>query len=193
MPKGKALDLSQAMATEFTSVNIEASNDLSENSEALKGADVVIVTAGFPRKPGMSRDDLLTKNAEVIANVGKAIKAQCPNAFVICITNPLDVMVGVLKEACGLPASHVVGMAGILDSSRFRYFLSQELGVSAKDIQTLVLGGHGDEMVPLKNYTSVSGVPLKTLIQMGRISEERVDEIIKRTRTVRRVEASSLS
>eukprot|EP01053_Blabericola_migrator_P006420 Blabericola_migrator_1__6419@NODE_3237_length_1923_cov_351_242996_g2028_i0_p1_GENE_NODE_3237_length_1923_cov_351_242996_g2028_i0NODE_3237_length_1923_cov_351_242996_g2028_i0_p1_ORF_typecomplete_len328_score64_44Ldh_1_C/PF02866_18/8_9e42Ldh_1_N/PF00056_23/1_7e40Ldh_1_N/PF00056_23/6_5e03Glyco_hydro_4/PF02056_16/0_02Glyco_hydro_4/PF02056_16/0_00067UDPG_MGDP_dh_N/PF03721_14/0_014AlaDh_PNT_C/PF01262_21/0_069Glyco_hydro_3_C/PF01915_22/0_26Glyco_hydro_3_C/PF01915_22/1_9e03_NODE_3237_length_1923_cov_351 len=182
MPKGKALDLSQAMAAEGISVAVDASSDLSEGSPALKDSDIVIVTAGFPRKPGMSRDDLLLKNAEVVSNVGRAIGTQCPNAFVVCITNPLDVMVGVLQKASGLPPHRVVGMAGILDTSRFRYFLAQELGVSTRDIQAMVLGGHGDDMVPLRNYTSVAGVPLMTLIKMGRISEARVAEIVQRTR-----------
>lgn len=183
MPFGKALDLSQAFTAENHSINVGASNDLSDSSEALKDADVVIVTAGFPRLPGMSREDLLSKNAEVIASVGRSIKAQCPNAFVVCITNPLDVMVSVLQKASGLPTSRVVGMAGILDSSRFRYFLAEELKISPRDVQTMVLGGHGDEMVPLKTYTSVSGVPISTLIQMGYITEQRLDEIVKRTRT----------
>eukprot|EP01055_Gregarina_sp_Pseudo9_P005086 Gregarina_sp_Pseudo_9__5085@NODE_534_length_2619_cov_129_950388_g504_i0_p2_GENE_NODE_534_length_2619_cov_129_950388_g504_i0NODE_534_length_2619_cov_129_950388_g504_i0_p2_ORF_typecomplete_len343_score86_86Ldh_1_C/PF02866_18/9_1e42Ldh_1_N/PF00056_23/1_1e40Glyco_hydro_4/PF02056_16/0_12Glyco_hydro_4/PF02056_16/0_00014UDPG_MGDP_dh_N/PF03721_14/0_0005Glyco_hydro_3_C/PF01915_22/0_00183HCDH_N/PF02737_18/0_0193HCDH_N/PF02737_18/1e04AlaDh_PNT_C/PF01262_21/0_031PTS_IIB/PF02302_17/0_069PTS_IIB/PF02302_17/5_ len=183
MPFGKALDLSQAFAAENISVNVTASNDLSESSEALKDADVVIVTAGFPRKPGMSRDDLLLRNAEVISGVGRALKAQCPNAFVICITNPLDVMVSVLQAAAGFPPNRVVGMAGILDTSRYRYFLAQELKVSPRDIQCMVLGSHGDEMVPLKNFTAVGGIPIKTMIELGRITEARIDEIVQRTKT----------
>lgn len=182
MPFGKALDLSQAFTADGRNVSVRASNDLSASSEGLDGADVVIVTAGVPRKPGMSRDDLLGINSKIISGVGAALKAKCPEAFVICITNPLDVMVSLLQKASGLPAERVVGMAGILDSSRFRYFLADALKVAPQDVHTMVLGGHGDDMVPLKSYTSISGIPLRTLIEMGEISEEKVDEIIQRTR-----------
>jgi malate dehydrogenase len=148
---------------------------------AIKGADVVIVTAGFPRTPGMSRDDLIGKNAGVIAQVAEGIKTHCPDAFVICITNPLDAMVWVMKEKSGLPANRVVGMAGVLDSSRFQLFLAQEFGVSVEDVRAFVLGGHGDTMVPLTRYSTVAGIPVPDLIKMGWTTQDKIDAIVKRT------------
>src|SRR6202451_3711166 len=148
---------------------------------AIKGADVVIVTAGFPRTPGMSRDDLIGKNAGVIAQVAEGIKTHCPDAFVICITNPLDAMVWVMKEKSGLPANRVVGMAGVLDSSRFRLFLAHEFGVSVEDVTAFVLGGHGDTMVPLTRYSTVAGIPVPDLIKMGWSTQAKIDAIVERT------------
>jgi malate dehydrogenase len=148
---------------------------------AIAGADVVIVTAGFPRMPGMSRDDLLVKNAGVIGQVAEGIKTHCPDAFVICITNPLDVMVWVLQQKSGLPAHKVVGMAGVLDSARFRLFLAQEFKVSVEDVTAFVLGGHGDTMVPLTRYSTVAGVPVPDLIDLGWTTQERIDAIVHRT------------
>jgi malate dehydrogenase len=148
---------------------------------AIAGADVCIVTAGFPRLPGMTRDDLLTKNAEVIAKVAEGIKTYAPNAFVICITNPLDVMVWVMQQKSGLPAHKVVGMAGVLDSSRFRLFLAQEFNVSVEDVTAFVLGGHGDTMVPLIRYSTVAGVSVPDLIKMGWTTQEKIDAIVTRT------------
>lgn len=182
VPQGKSLDTAQAFACEGVTCQVAGSADLSAKSEGLHDADVVIVTAGFPRKPGMSREELLLKNAEVISNVGVAIKTQCPGAFVVCITNPLDAMVAKLQEVSGLPAQRVVGMAGILDTSRFRHFLGEALGVSPRDINSLVLGGHGDAMVPLVECTSVAGVPLTKLIESKMISQAKVDEVVQRTR-----------
>lgn len=178
VPQGKALDLSQCTPVEGVESRIQGSNSY----EALEGADVVIVTAGFPRKPGMSRDELLGRNADVIRSVGESIRVYCPGAFVIVVTNPLDAMVWMLKEASGLPSHKVVGMAGVLDSARYRYFLSEKLGVSIQDIHAFVLGGHGDAMVPLPRFTSVAGVPLTDIIQMGLITYNEVEEIIVRTR-----------
>nr|AZL94769.1 malate dehydrogenase [Nephromyces sp. MMRI] len=175
---GKSLDLNQASCVENFTTSFSGSTDFS----TIKGADVVIVTAGVPRKPGMSRDDLLAINSKIIRSVAKAIFEYCPNAFVICITNPLDAMVQLLKETANLPSNMVCGMAGILDTSRFKFFLSQELNVSVEDIQALVMGGHGDTMVPLPNYCSVSGIPLSNLIEMGMISQQKVNEIIERTK-----------
>jgi len=148
---------------------------------AIAGADVVIVTAGFPRMPGMSRDDLLTKNAEVIGQVAQGIKEHCPGAFVICITNPLDVMVWVLQQKSGLPPERVVGMAGVLDSARFRLFLAHEFNVSVEDVTAFVLGGHGDTMVPLTRYSTVAGIPVPDLIKMGWSTQEKIDAIVHRT------------
>ena len=148
----------------------------------IAGADVIIVTAGFPRKPGMSRDDLLGKNLEVMQQVGAGIKTYAPNAFVICITNPLDAMVWALQKACGLPKHKVVGMAGVLDTARFRYFLAEEMKVSVEDVTAFVLGGHGDDMVPLVRYSAVGGVPLPDLVKMQWISQEKLDQIVDRTR-----------
>jgi malate dehydrogenase len=148
---------------------------------AIAGSDVVIVTAGFPRTPGMSRDDLIGKNAGVIAQVADGIKTHCPDAFVIVITNPLDAMVWVMREKSGLPAERVVGMAGVLDSSRFRLFLAQEFNVSVEDVTAFVLGGHGDTMVPLTRYSTVAGIPVPDLVKMGWTTQERVDAIVTRT------------
>lgn len=178
IPQGKALDLSQAAAVDGLDVHITGGNDFA----LLKNADVVIVTAGIPRKPGMSRDDLLSINAGVMRSVGGNIKRYCPNAFVIVVTNPLDVMVWVMQDECGLPHNQVVGMAGILDSGRYRHFLAEELNVSVGDIQAFVLGGHGDAMVPLPRYTTVAGIPLTDLIAKGAITQEKVNAIIDRTR-----------
>ena len=178
VPQGKALDLAEATPVEGFDARYTGSNDYA----AISGADVVIVTAGVPRKPGMRRDDLIGINAKVMAQVGAAIKANAPNAFVICITNPLDVMVWVLREACGLPQSRVVGMAGVLDSARFRYFLAEELKVSVEDVTAFVLGGHGDSMVPLIRYSAVAGIPLPDLVKMGWTTQDRLDKIVQRTR-----------
>ena len=153
---------------------------------AIKGADVVIVTAGFPRTPGMSRDDLIGKNAAVVAEVADGIRANCPDAFVICITNPLDAMVWVMKEKSGLPANRVVGMAGVLDSSRFRLFLAHEFGVSVEDVTAFVLGGHGDSMVPLTRYSTVAGIPVPDLVKMGWSTQEKIDAIVEAHRQRRR-------
>ena len=178
IPQGKALDIVQSSpASGFDAKYLGAIS-----YRAIRGADVVIVTAGIPRKPGMSRDDLVSVNTGVMEAVGAGIKANCPKAFVICITNPLDAMVLVLKEASGLPHSKVVGMAGILDSARFRYFLAEEMGVSVKDVTAFVLGGHGDTMLPLARYSTVAGIPLPDLVKMGWISKEKLTEIVQRTR-----------
>ena len=178
VPQGKALDIAQASAIEGFDANVTGANDYAD----LGGADVVIVTAGVPRKPGMSRDDLVGINTKVMTQVGEGIKANCPNAFVICITNPLDAMVGVLQRASGLPASHVVGMAGVLDSARFRYFLAEEFKVSVEDVSAFVLGGHGDTMVPLVRYSTVAGIPVPDLVVMGWSTQEKIDAIVQRTR-----------
>jgi malate dehydrogenase len=178
VPQGKSLDLAQASPVEGFDATYVGTNTY----DALKGADVVIVTAGIPRKPGMSRDDLIATNAKVIETVGQNIKAQCPKAFVIVITNPLDVMVFVMQEASGLPANRVVGMAGVLDSARFRYFLANEFKVSVEDVTGFVLGGHGDTMVPLIRYSTVAGIPVPDLIKMGWTSQEKIDAIVQRTR-----------
>lgn len=178
MPQGKALDIAQAGPVEGFDAGVKGANDYKE----IAGADVVIVTAGVARKPGMSRDDLIGINTKVVGQVGAAIKAHCPNAFVIVITNPLDVMVWVMREACGLPHNRVVGMAGVLDSARFRSFLAAEFNVSVEDVTAFVLGGHGDTMVPLPRYSSVGGVPLPDLIKMGWTTQKRIDEIVQRTR-----------
>ncbi len=174
---GKALDLMQSGPVEGFDATMAGGSDYA----AIAGADVVIVTAGFPRTPGMSRDDLIGKNAGVIAEVAQGIKAHCPNAFVIVITNPLDAMVWVMKEKSGLPANRVVGMAGVLDSSRFRLFLAQEFGVSVEDVTAFVLGGHGDSMVPLTRYSTVAGIPVPDLIKMGWTTQDKIDAIVKRT------------
>ena len=178
VPQGKALDIVQGSAIEGYDAVIGGSNDYAD----IAGADVVIVTAGIPRKPGMSRDDLIGVNAGIVKTVGAAIKQYCPHAFVITITNPLDVMVWVMREACGLPPQRVVGMAGILDSARFRYFLAQEFGVSVEDVTAFVLGGHGDTMVPLVRYSTVAGIPLPDLVKMGWTTQERLAKIVQRTR-----------
>ena len=174
---GKALDLAQSSPVAGFDCAFSGGSDYA----AIAGADVVIVTAGFPRLPGMSRDDLLSKNAEVITTVAEGIKAHAPGAFVIVITNPLDVMVAVMQEASGLPANMVVGMAGVLDSARFRLFLAQEFNVSVEDVTAFVLGGHGDTMVPLTRYSAVAGVPVPDLIRMGWTTQERIDAIVTRT------------
>ena len=178
IPQGKALDIAQASAIEGFDAKVVGANDYA----GLAGADVVIVTAGVPRKPGMSRDDLVGINTKVMTQVGEGIKANCPNAFVICITNPLDAMVGVLQRASSLPASHVVGMAGVLDSARFRYFLAEEFQVSVEDVSAFVLGGHGDTMVPLVRYSTVAGIPVPDLVKMGWSTQDKIDAIIQRTR-----------
>ena len=178
IPQGKALDIAQASAIEGFDANVVGANDYAD----LAGADVVIVTAGVPRKPGMSRDDLVGINTKVMTQVGEGIKANCPNAFVICITNPLDAMVGVLQRVSGLPVSHVVGMAGVLDSARFRYFLAEEFQVSVEDVSAFVLGGHGDTMVPLVRYSTVAGIPVPDLVKMGWSTQDKIDAIIQRTR-----------
>ena len=176
-PQGKSLDLAQSSPvdgfdTKFTGVN---------SYEAIEGADVCIVTAGVPRKPGMSRDDLLSINLKVMEQVGAGIKKYAPHAFVVCITNPLDAMVWALQKTCGLPKQMVVGMAGVLDSARFRYFLADEFDVSVEDVTAFVLGGHGDTMVPLPRYSTVAGIPLPDLVKMGWTTQARVDEIVSRT------------
>jgi malate dehydrogenase len=178
VPQGKALDIVQGSAIEGYDVAVKGSNDYAD----IEGADVVIVTAGIPRKPGMSRDDLIGVNAGIVKTVGEAIKNHCPQAFVITITNPLDVMVWVMREACGLPPPRVVGMAGILDSARFRYFLAQEFGVSVEDVTAFVLGGHGDTMVPLVRYSTVAGIPLPDLVKMGWTTQKRLEQVVQRTR-----------
>ncbi len=178
VPQGKALDLAQSSPVEGFNGKLTGSSSYT----AIRGADVVIVTAGVARKPGMSRDDLLGINTSVMEAVGKGIKANCPNAFVICITNPLDAMVWVLREASGLPHNKVVGMAGVLDSARFRYFLAEEFKVSVEDVTAFVLGGHGDTMVPLPRYSTVAGIPLPDLIKMKWTTQARLDEIVQRTR-----------
>ena len=178
IPQGKALDIAQASAIEGFDANVVGANDYAD----LAGADVVIVTAGVPRKPGMSRDDLVGINTKVMTQVGEGIKANCPNAFVICITNPPDAMVGVLQRASGLPASHVVGMAGVLDSARFRYFLAEEFQVSVEDVSAFVLGGHGATMVPLVRYSTVAGIPVPDLVKMGWSTKDKIDAIVQRTR-----------
>jgi malate dehydrogenase len=175
---GKALDIMQSGPVDGFDALMSGGSDYS----AIKGADVVIVTAGFPRTPGMSRDDLIGKNAGVIAEVAAGIRANCPDAFVICITNPLDAMVWVMKQKSGLPANRVVGMAGILDSSRFRLFLAQEFGVSVEDVTAFVLGGHGDTMVPLTRYSTVAGIPVPDLVKMGWSTQAKIDAIVARTR-----------
>jgi malate dehydrogenase len=178
VPQGKALDIAQASPVAGFDASLSGASDYA----AIAGADVIIVTAGVPRQPGMSRDDLLSINLGVIGKVGAGIKRHAPNAFVICITNPLDVMVWALQKASGLPASRVVGMAGVLDSSRFRYFLAEEFKVSVEDVSAFVLGGHGDDMVPSVRYSTVGGVPLPDLIAMGWTTQERIDAIVDRTR-----------
>ena len=178
VPQGKALDLSQCGPVEGFDATITGSNDYAD----IAGADVIIVTAGIARKPGMSRDDLLGINLKVMKAVGEGIKANAPDAFVICITNPLDAMVWALREFSGLPHEKVVGMAGVLDSSRFSHFLADEFKVSVKDVTSFVLGGHGDTMVPVIEYSAVSGIPVPDLIAIGRSTQEKIDAIVKRTR-----------
>ena len=178
LPQGKALDLSQCGPVQGFDATITGTNDYAD----IAGADVIIVTAGVPRKPGMSRDDLLGINLKVMKAVGEGIRTHAPNAFVICITNPLDAMVWALREFSGLPHHMVVGMAGVLDSARFATFLAQEFDVSVRDVNAFVLGGHGDTMVPVVEYTTVSGIPVNDLVKQGRSTKERIDAIVKRTR-----------
>jgi len=178
IPQGKALDLAEAAPISSYNVDLKGSNHYS----AIKDSDVIIVTAGVPRKPGMSRDDLLSINLKVMSDVGAGIKKYAPKAFVICITNPLDAMVWALQKFSGISPKMIVGMAGVLDSARFRYFLSKEFNVSVEDVTAFVLGGHGDSMVPLSRYSTVSGIPLPDLVKMGWTTQERLDDIIQRTR-----------
>ena len=178
LPQGKTLDIAQAGPVEGFDAKLTGANDFA----AIAGADVCIVTAGVARKPGMSRDDLLGINLKVMASVGAGIKAHAPGSFVICITNPLDVMVWALQKYCGLPTARVVGMAGVLDSARFRHFLAEEFKVSVEDVTAFVLGGHGDTMVPLIRYSTVAGIPVPDLIKMGWSTQERIDKIVQRTR-----------
>jgi malate dehydrogenase len=178
IPQGKALDIAQAGPVDGYDVSLKGSSDYAD----IAGADVCIVTAGVARKPGMSRDDLLGINLKVMKSVGEGIKAHAPGAFVICITNPLDAMVWALREFSGLPHHMVVGMAGVLDSARFRHFLAEEFGVSVEDVTAFVLGGHGDTMVPVVEYSTVAGIPIPDLIKMGWTTRERLDAIVKRTR-----------
>ena len=178
IPQGKALDIAESSPIDGFDSKLSGGNDYAQ----IQGADVCIVTAGVPRKPGMSRDDLLGINLKVMKAVGEGIKHNAPDAFVICITNPLDAMVWALRNFSGLPHQKVVGMAGILDSARFRHFLAEEFDVSVKDVSAFVLGGHGDTMVPLPRYSAVGGIPLPDLIRMGWTSQEKVDAIIQRTR-----------
>ena len=178
VPQGKALDIAQASTVEGFDSRLKGANDYSD----IANADVVIVTAGVPRKPGMSRDDLLAINAKVMQAVGEGIKQYAPNAFVICITNPLDVMVGLLQQYSGLPHQKVVGMAGVLDSARFRCFLAEEFNVSVESVNAFVLGGHGDTMVPLNRYSTVAGIPVPDMVKMGYSTEEKINSIVQRTR-----------
>ena len=178
IPQGKSLDLAQSGPVEGFDSEMVGTNDYKD----LKDSDVVIVTAGVARKPGMSRDDLVEINTKVMKQVGQGIKENCPKAFVICITNPLDAMVGVLQRASGLPTNMVVGMAGVLDSARFRHFLAEEFNVSVSDVTAFVLGGHGDTMVPLARYSAVAGIPVPDLVKMGWSTQEKIDHIVQRTR-----------
>src|SRR5262245_7583624 len=178
VPGGKGLDIGQAGAIEGFDMNLRPTKDYAE----IAGADVIIITAGVPRKPGMSRDDLLGINLKVMGEVGAGIKQYAPNAFVIVVTNPLDAMVWALQKSCGLPTNRVVGMAGVLDTGRFRKFLSDEFTVSVEDVSALVLGGHGDDMVPIARYSTVGGIPLPDLVKMGWITQAKLDAIIDRTR-----------
>tara|TARA_B100000700_G_scaffold331321_1_gene463146 strand:- start:3590 stop:4576 length:987 start_codon:yes stop_codon:yes gene_type:complete len=178
IPQGKALDLAEAAPISSYNIDLKGSNHYS----AIKDSDVIIVTAGVPRKPGMSRDDLLSINLKVMSDVGAGIKKYAPKAFVICITNPLDAMVWALQKFSGISPKMIVGMAGVLDSARFRYFLSKEFNVSVEDVTAFVLGGHGDSMVPLARYSTVSGIPLPDLIKMGWTTQDKLNDIIQRTR-----------
>ncbi|WP_126172447.1 malate dehydrogenase [Altericroceibacterium xinjiangense] len=179
IPQGKALDLAQCGPVEGFDAKITGTNDYAD----IAGADVIIVTAGVPRKPGMSRDDLLGINLKVMKAVGEGIRDNAPDAFVICITNPLDAMVWALREYSGLPHNKVVGMAGVLDSARFATFLAWEFGVSVRDVNAFVLGGHGDTMVPVVEYSTVSGIPIPDLVKMGKSTSEQIDAIVQRTRS----------
>jgi malate dehydrogenase len=177
LPQGKALDLAQSGPVDGFNAKLSGTNAYAD----IAGADVVIVTAGVPRKPGMSRDDLIGINLKVMASVGEGIKANAPNAFVICITNPLDAMVWALQKFSGIPHHKIIGMAGVLDSARFRHFLAEEMGVSVEDVSAFVLGGHGDTMVPMPRFSTVAGIALPELVKMGWISQEKLDQIITRT------------
>lgn len=178
LAEGKCLDLSQSLSAENLNTKILGTDDISK----IKNSHAIVITAGIPRKPGMSRDDLVETNFSIMKELGSAIKKYSPNAFVICVTNPLDAMVWSLKEITGIDKKMIVGMAGILDSARFKFFLSNELSISTDSIQTMVLGGHGDTMVPLLRFTSISGIPLSEFIKKKRISKDKVEEIISRTR-----------
>ncbi len=178
IPNGKALDISESTSVDGLDINVTGTNDYSK----IKDSDICIITAGVPRKPGMSRDDLLGINLKVMKAVGNGIKENAPNSFVICITNPLDAMVWALQKYTSFAPEKVVGMAGVLDSSRFCYFISQELNVSIKDVSAFVLGGHGDTMVPLTRYSTVGGIPLPDLVKMGWLSQEKLESIVQRTR-----------
>ena len=178
LPQGKSLDIAQSAPVDGFDASLSGASDY----KAIKGADVCIVTAGVPRKPGMSRDDLLGINLKVMKAVGEGIRKYAPKAFVICITNPLDAMVWALREFSGLPHNMVVGMAGVLDSARFRHFLADEFKVSIKDVTAFVLGGHGDTMVPLTRYSTVAGIPVPDLVKMGWTTQEKLDKIVQRTR-----------
>lgn len=178
LPQGKALDLSQANAVTGSDITIKGTNDYKD----IEDSDAIIITAGLPRKPGMSRDDLISVNTAIMKTVAENIKKYAPNAFVIVITNPLDVMVYVMLKTSGLPHNKVIGMAGVLDSSRFNYFLADEFKVSVENVTSMVLGGHGDAMVPLARYSTISGIPIPDLIKMGLSSKERIEQIIDRTR-----------
>ena len=178
IPQGKGLDIAQSSPVDGFDANYSGASDYS----AIEGADVCIVTAGVPRKPGMSRDDLLGINLKVMKAVGEGIKAHAPNAFVICITNPLDAMVWALQQFSGLPKEKVIGMAGVLDSARFAYFLAEATGVSVEDIHAWTLGGHGDDMVPMVRHSTVGGLPLPELVKQGWLTQEKLDAIVERTR-----------
>ncbi|WP_375460467.1 malate dehydrogenase [uncultured Enterovirga sp.] len=178
VPQGKGLDIAESAPVDGFDAKYQGASDYA----AIKGADVVIVTAGVPRKPGMSRDDLLGINLKVMEAVGSGIKQYAPDAFVICITNPLDAMVWALQKFSALPANKIVGMAGVLDSSRFRHFLAEAMDVSVKDVTAFVLGGHGDDMVPLTRYSTVAGIPLPDLVQMGWLDQAKLDAMVDRTR-----------
>lgn len=178
LPQGKGLDIAESSPVEGFDAHYAGVNDYA----GIEGADVCIVTAGVPRKPGMSRDDLLGINLKVMEQVGAGIRKYAPKSFVICITNPLDAMVWALQKFSGLPHTHVVGMAGVLDSARFRYFLAEEFKVSVEDVSALTLGGHGDDMVPMVRYSTIAGIPLPDLVKMGWTSKERLDAIVERTR-----------
>ena len=178
VPEGKALDIAEAGPVDDFDAKLKGTSNYAD----IAGADVCIVTAGVPRKPGMSRDDLLGINLKVMKAVGEGIKANAPNAFVICITNPLDAMVWALREFSGLPHNMVVGMAGVLDSARFRHFLAEEFNVSVEDVTAFVLGGHGDTMVPVVEYSTVAGIPIPDLVKMGWTTQDKIDAIVKRTR-----------
>ncbi|MAT32721.1 MAG: malate dehydrogenase [Rickettsiales bacterium] len=178
LAEGKCLDLSQSLVIDGIDLSVVGSNDVSR----IKDSDAIIITAGIPRKPGMSRDDLIETNFKVMSSIGEAIKHHSPNSFVICVTNPLDAMVWSLKEVSGLKKNMILGMAGILDSARFKFFLSELLQVSVCNIDTLVLGGHGDTMVPLLDYTTISGIPLKEYLKLKNIDQDPIDKIVNRTR-----------